>query len=216
MKNLDLFNTETSNTPQSLGAGAILLPAFALANEQNLLASLHQLVALSPFTKMHTPSGLAMSVATTSCGIAGWVSDAYGYRYSKKNPSTNLPWPPMPESFLQLAQQAADTAGYKNFVPDSCLINSYKVGAKMSLHQDKNEKDFSQPIVSVSLGLPATFLLGGLAREDKTIRIPLVHGDVIVWGGDARLFFHGVLSIKAGKHPLLGEQRINLTFRKAL
>ncbi len=216
MRNLDLFNSNPCNAIQTIGDGVVFLSEFALSNEQDLLTSLHQLVALSPFTKMYTPSGLAMSVTTTSCGLAGWVSDAYGYRYSKKNPSTNLPWPQMPESFLQLAQQAADTAGYKNFVPDSCLINRYQAGAKMSLHQDKNEKDFSQPIVSVSLGLPATFLFGGLAREDKTIRLPLEHGDVVVWGGPARLFFHGVLPIKAGKHPGLGEQRINLTFRKAL
>jgi alkylated DNA repair protein (DNA oxidative demethylase) len=156
-----------------------------------------------------------MSVTTTSCGTAGWVSDAYGYRYTKRNLQSQQQWPPMPECFFTLAQTAAQTAGFENYSPDSCLINRYQVGAKMTLHQDKNEKDFSQPIVSVSLGLPAIFLLGGMERGDKTLRIPLTHGDVVVWGGPSRLRFHGVLPIKAGNHPLLGEQRINLTFRKA-
>lgn len=212
--NLDLFSD--LHKPLEICKDAILLPGFALIFEKELLEEIPKLTAASPLRKMHTPSGLPMSVATTSCGDAGWVSDAYGYRYSKRNPYSQKNWPIMPECFFELAQQAASEAGYKNFLPDSCLINSYQVGTKMSLHQDKDEKDFSQPIVSVSLGLPANFLLGGLLRKDKTICVPLKHGDVVVWGGAARLFFHGVLPIKAGSHPLLGEQRINLTFRKAL
>ena len=157
-----------------------------------------------------------MSVATSSCGTAGWVSDHYGYRYSRLNPATRQPWPDMPEVLLALASAAANSVGFTGFVPDSCLINYYQPGAKLTLHQDKNERDFSQPIVSVSLGLPAVFLMGGLARSDATQKLALSHGDVMVWGGPARMNYHGVLPIKPGTHPLVGEQRINLTFRKAL
>lgn len=214
--NLDLFTDQLVPLREEICVGAWLLRGFALEIETELLAEISKLVALAPLRKMFTPSGLPMSVMTTSCGTVGWRSDAYGYRYSKRDAHSQQDWPAMPDSFLQLAQRAAKAAGYENFIPDSCLINTYRVGAKMALHQDKNEKDFSQPIVSVSLGLPASFLLGGLTREDRSIRIPLVHGDVIVWGGTARLFFHGVLPIKSGVHPLVGEQRINLTFRKAL
>lgn len=214
--NLDLFSDSPHTGRESICEGALALRGFALPFETDLLNEIPKLISVSPLRTMYTPSGLAMSVTTTSCGTVGWRSDAYGYRYSKRDAHAQQDWPAMPASFLQLAQSAAKEAGYENFTPDSCLINCYKAGAKMSLHQDKNEKDFTQPIVSVSLGLPATFLFGGLLREDKTIRVPLVHGDVVVWGGSARLFFHGVLPVKAGKHPLLGEQRINLTFRKAL
>ena len=201
---------------EEICADVILLRGFALASEKELLRDIHQVSSLAPPRKMFTPSGLPMSVATTSCGNAGWITDAHGYRYSTRDTLSQQPWPEMPFSFLKLSTQAASTAGFENFTPDSCLINRYAVGAKMSLHQDKDEKDFSQPIVSVSLGLPATFLIGGLSRTDKTIKVPLTHGDVIVWGASARLFFHGVLPIKAGNHALLSEQRINLTFRKAL
>lgn len=214
--NFDLFKNEQSQWREEICADAFVLRGFALTIETDLLSEIAKLVVAAPLRKMFTPRGLPMSVTTTSCGSAGWVSDTYGYRYSKRNVQTQQNWPAIPSRFLNLAQQAAREAGYKNFVPDSCLINSYTAGAKMSLHQDNDEKDFSQPIVSVSLGLPATFLFGGLTREDKTIRIPLSHGDVVVWGGATRLFFHGVLPIKAGIHPLVGEQRINLTFRKAL
>jgi len=214
--NLDLFSQDSAQEHENICPGATLLRGFALPFETDLVRDISAVISAAPSQKMHTPSGLPMSVTTTSCGSVGWVSDAYGYRYTKRNVHSQQTWPALPKSFLNLAQTAALTAGFKDFVPDSCLINTYKVGAKMSLHQDKNEKDFSQPIVSVSLGLPATFLLGGLRREDKTLRIPLTHGDVVVWGAAARLFFHGVLPIKAGLHSLLGEQRINLTFRNAL
>ena len=214
--NLDLFADSPNTGRESIYEGAVVLRGFALPFETDLLNEIPKLITASPLRTMYTPSGLAMSVTTTSCGNAGWVSDAYGYRYAKRDAHSQQEWPMIPECFLLLAHQAATAAGYENFTPDSCLINCYKIGAKMSLHQDKNEKDVSQPIVSVSLGLPATFLFGGFQRENKTIRVPLTHGDVVVWGGSARLFFHGVLPIKAGNHLLLGEQRINLTFRKAL
>jgi alkylated DNA repair protein (DNA oxidative demethylase) len=170
---------------------------------------------LASFRHMMTPGGFAMSVATTSCGDLGWVSDKTGYRYAASDPLTGKAWPQMPASFKQLAKQAASMAGFANFEPDACLINRYQVGARMGLHQDKDEHDFSQPIVSVSLGLPAVFQMGGFARGDKTLKLPLYHGDVLVWGGESRLRFHGVLPVKAGYHPTVGEYRINLTFRKA-
>jgi alkylated DNA repair protein (DNA oxidative demethylase) len=214
--NLDLFNNTILSTREEICADVILLRGFALIVENLLLRDVESVISVAPLRKLFTPSGLPMSVATTSCGDAGWVSDSHGYRYSKRDARSQQDWPKIPNSFFELAQQAAHAADFDNFSPDSCLINSYKVGAKMSLHQDRNEKDFSQPIVSVSLGLPATFLIGGLLRNDKTIKVPLVHGDVVVWGASARLFFHGILPIKAGNHALLGEQRINLTFRKAL
>ncbi len=214
--NLDLFNEITVSPREEICTGVMLLRGFALAYEKPLLRDINSVISAAPLRKLFTPSGLPMSVTTTSCGDAGWVSDSYGYRYSKRDTRSQEDWPKMPNSLFQLAEQAADAAGFVNFEPDSCLINYYEVGAKMSLHQDKDEKDFTQPIVSVSLGLPATFLVGGLLRSDKTIKVPLVHGDVIVWGASARLFFHGILPIKAGNHAILGEQRINLTFRKAL
>jgi alkylated DNA repair protein (DNA oxidative demethylase) len=164
---------------------------------------------------MLTPGGQQMSVAMTNCGPAGWVTDRRGYRYQALDPDTGRPWPRMPAVFAELARQAASVAGYVEFEPDACLINRYVPGARMSLHQDKDERNFNEPIVSVSLGLPATFLLGGLRRADKAQRIPLSHGDVVVWGGPARLRFHGVLPIKPGLNDILGAERMNLTFRKA-
>lgn len=214
--NLDLFVHDQFPAHEEICTDAHVLRGFALEFETQLLSDIAKIIALSPLRKHYTPSGLPMSVTTTSCGCAGWVSNTHGYRYARRDSQTQQPWPAMPETFSALAKNAARVAGFESFTPDSCLINAYEIGAKMSLHQDRNEKDFTQPIVSVSLGLPAIFLFGGLTREDKTTRIPLAHGDVVVWGGSARLFFHGVLPIKAGKHPLIGEQRINLTFRKAL
>jgi len=163
---------------------------------------------------MITPGGLPMSVTTSNCGALGWVSDKNGYRYAARDPKTGTPWPAMPSSFRQLAEQAANTAGFGYFNSDACLINCYRPGAKMGLHQDKDEQDFTQPIVSVSLGIPAMFQMGGFARGDKTLKLPLYHGDVLVWGGESRLRFHGVMPLKPANHPALGECRINLTFRK--
>jgi DNA oxidative demethylase len=164
---------------------------------------------------MITPGGYRMSVAMTNCGSLGWVTEKTGYRYDAIDPLTQRPWPPMPEAFLRLAAGAAAAAGFANFVPDACLINRYEPGAKLSLHQDRDERDFDQPIVSVSLGIPAVFLFGGLKRADKTARVAVTHGDVVVWGGPARLRYHGVMPLKDAEHALLGRQRINLTLRKA-
>jgi len=164
---------------------------------------------------MVTPGGFEMSVAMTSCGAAGWVTDRHGYRYDRRDPASGSPWPPIPEIFRDLAGAAAAEAGFPGFRPDACLINRYEPGARMSLHQDRDEQDFENPIVSVSLGLPAIFLFGGLKRSDKPNRYRLEHGDVVVWGGRARLFFHGVAPLADGEHGLLGRQRINLTFRRA-
>jgi alkylated DNA repair protein (DNA oxidative demethylase) len=199
-----------------LGPGAVVLHGFATTEEAALLAAFREVVAQSPFRHMVTPGGFRMSVAMTNCGALGWVSEPTGYRYTNLDPETGRPWPTMPDAFLMLATGAAARAGYEGFVPDACLVNRYEPGAKLSLHQDKDERDFGAPIVSVSLGVPAVFLFGGLRRADKPSRVPLKHGDVVVWGGSDRLRYHGVMPIKDGYHPLLGHHRINLTFRKAV
>jgi alkylated DNA repair protein (DNA oxidative demethylase) len=200
----------------AMAPGAMLLRGYALSRETALLAAIEAVAADAPFRHMMTPGGYTMSVAMTTCGSAGWVTDRKGYRYSPTDPLSGKPWPPMPAPFRALAATAAEEAGYAGFQPDSCLINRYEPGTKLSLHQDQDEKDYSQPIVSVSLGLPATFLFGGPKRGDPTAKFPLVHGDIAVWGGPSRLFFHGVATLKDGDHPLLGKKRINLTFRRAL
>jgi alkylated DNA repair protein (DNA oxidative demethylase) len=211
---VDLF-ANTLELGLSLAEGAVLLRGFALQDEATLLNDIKLIVAQSPLRHMMTPGGFTMSVAMTNCGKLGWVTDRKGYRYDALDPNTGASWPAMPATFLALATQAALEAGFADFVPDACLINQYKVGARMSLHQDKNERDFNQPIVSVSLGVPATFLLGGFERADKTVKTLLNHGDVIVWGGASRLRYHGVLPLKAEHHPAFGSCRINMTFRKA-
>jgi alkylated DNA repair protein (DNA oxidative demethylase) len=200
---------------QELSAGAYLLRGFALPDEDGLLEGLRSVTAQAPFRNMITPGGFRMSVAMTNCGPLGWVTDRTGYRYDAVDPESGRKWPEMPTVFLRLAQHAAEEAGFPGFTPDACLVNRYEAGAKLSLHQDKDEKDFGAPIVSVSLGIPAVFLFGGLKRSDKSERISVSHGDVIVWGGPSRLRYHGVTPLKAGYHPFWGEYRINLTFRKA-
>jgi alkylated DNA repair protein (DNA oxidative demethylase) len=200
---------------QALAPGATLLRAFATPEEMQLLQDLSILAAQAPFRHMVTPGGYRMSVAMTNCGALGWVTDRTGYRYDAIDPESGKPWPRMPASFLKLAINAAAQASFPGFVPDACLVNRYLHGARLSLHQDRNERDFSAPIVSVSLGLPAVFLFGGLERGEKPNRVPLEHGDVVVWGGPARMRYHGVLPLNEGHHPLLGHQRVNLTFRKA-
>lgn len=194
--------------------GALLLPDFARDVEEPLLAALEKIIEAAPVRHMVTPGGHRMSVAMTNCGAFGWVTDLTGYRYDHFDHESRQPWPEMPAIFLDLATRAAEKAGYENFAPDACLINQYLPGAKMGLHQDKDEKDFSAPIVSVSLGLPATFLFGGAKRNDPTQAFPLQHCDVTVWGRETRLFFHGIKSLKEGHHERLGGKRINLTFRK--
>ncbi|EJM69978.1 DNA oxidative demethylase AlkB [Pseudomonas sp. GM55] len=214
----DLFaNAEPEQQPrrEQIGEQSYVLRGFALPWLERLLPALEAVLTAAPFRQMITPGGFTMSVALSSCGTFGWTTDRSGYRYTRHDPQTGQPWPRMPEVFLQLAQAAAQAAGFSEFAPDSCLINRYIPGAKMSLHQDKDEHSYDAPIVSVSLGLPAMFLFGGFARSDKSQRIPLLHGDIVVWGGVDRLRYHGVLPIKDGHHPRLGEQRINFTFRTA-
>ena len=192
----------------------MLLRGFVGPLESGLIAALRDIVARAPFRHMATPGGHQMSVAMTNCGSAGWITDRTGYRYAANDPETEKPWPAMPPLLCDLAGQAADRAGFAGFAPDVCLINRYRPGARMSLHQDRDEHDFGAPIVSVSLGLPAIFLFGGLKRSDKARRYRLEHGDIAVWGGPARLVFHGIAPLADGEHPLMGRQRINLTFRK--
>ena len=197
-----------------MAEGAVLLRGFAKSFEAELIEALRDIAAQAPFRHMITPGGHRMSVAMSNCGGLGWVTDRSGYRYDASDPETGKPWPAMPPLFRELARQAAAEAGFDGFSPDACLINRYQSGARMSLHQDKDELDFGAPIVSVSLGLPATFLFGGSRRSDKPRRFRLEHGDVAVWGGPARLRFHGVAPLADGEHALMGRQRINLTFRK--
>jgi alkylated DNA repair protein (DNA oxidative demethylase) len=194
----------------------VVLRRFALQTEDAILEAIAQVARLAPFRHMVTPGGFRMSVAMTNCGTVGWVTSRAGYRYSPTDPESGQPWPPMPGPLLDLAVSAAELAGFAGFAPDACLINRYEPGSRLSLHQDKDERDYEAPIVSVSLGLNATFLFGGLTRKDPQKRIDLVHGDVIVWGDQARLAYHGVAPLKDGRHPRLGNRRINLTFRKAL
>jgi DNA oxidative demethylase len=210
-----LFHDE-SLTLQTIAEGAILLRGFALADAPQILEELKKISEHAPPRHMITPGGHSMSVAMTNCGTSGWTTDRRGYRYATIDPETNRPWPPMPNIFSELAVRSAAAAGYQNFDPDSCLINFYEPKSKMSLHQDKNEQDYSQPIVSVSLGLPATFLFGGMERSSPTRKIRLEHGDVAVWGGISRLVYHGIAPLKPGNHPEAGSWRINLTFRKSL
>ncbi len=196
--------------------GAIVLRAFAAPEAAALMEALADIVAAAPFRHMVTPGGYSMSVAMTNCGQAGWVTDRTGYRYDPIDPLTGRPWPAMPPVFRQLAARAAAAGGFPAFEPDACLVNRYEPGSKLSLHQDRNERDFGAPIVSVSLGLPAVFLFGGLRRRERPRRIRLESGDVVVWGGPARLVFHGVGMLADGEHELTGRCRINLTFRAAL
>jgi alkylated DNA repair protein (DNA oxidative demethylase) len=215
---LDLFESRAAVEPQPepLGPGAVILRGAALPGAALLLAAVEGLVNQAPLRFMTTPGGYRMSVAMTNCGEAGWVTDRSGYRYDAIDPLTGHPWPAMPSVFGDLACAAAATAGFRDFSPDACLINRYEPGARLSLHQDRNERDFAAPIVSVSLGLPAVFLFGGTQRSARPRRALLQHGDVVVWGGPARLNFHGVMPLKEGLHSLLGRCRVNLTFRKAL
>lgn len=193
-----------------------LLRGFALPAETEIIRAIHNITLTHPLRHMTTPGGYTMSVAMTNCGEYGWMSDQKGYRYATTDPLNNTAWPAMPGAFLALAQSAAQQAGFSHFNPNACLINCYKPGSKMSLHQDKDEQDFSNPIVSVSLGIPATFMFGGLQRQDPTENILLHHGDVVVWGGTRRLAFHGIKPLKENHHPVLGSKRYNLTFRKAV
>jgi alkylated DNA repair protein (DNA oxidative demethylase) len=212
----DLFADIRDDQPacEELAEGAALLRNFFAAEQPDVIAALRIIVKAAPFRHLVTPGGHTMSVAMTNCGRVGWVSDPSGYRYDPVDPDSSKPWPEMPAPFRDLAARAAVRAGFDAFVPDACLINRYKPGAKLSLHQDKDELDLRAPIVSVSLGLPATFLFGGLTRSAPQKRYRLTHGDVVVWGSPSRLAYHGVAPLPDGEHPVMGGQRINLTFRK--
>jgi len=212
----DLFDiAEVLPVREEIAEGAMLLRGFARPIQHDLLTEIDGIVARSPFRHMSTPGGHQMSVAMTNCGSLGWVTDQTGYRYDGIDPATGKPWPEMPAVFRELAGRAAAQAGFAGFRPEACLVNRYEPGTRLSLHQDRDEKNYDAPIVSVSLGLPATFLWGGVRRADRPVRYRLVHGDVVVWGGPSRLTFHGVAPLADGEHALLGRKRINLTFRKA-
>jgi alkylated DNA repair protein (DNA oxidative demethylase) len=213
LETLELFNT--CDQRQRLGECTFVLRGFALPYASKLIPAIADIEAMSPFRHMVTPGGFTMSVALTNCGTLGWTTDRSGYRYTRTDPASGKPWPLMPEAFDKLAREAAMAAGFPGFEPDACLLNRYLPGTRLSLHQDRNERDYQAPIVSVSLGMEAIFLLGGHSRSARTIRVPLHHGDVMVWGGVDRLRYHGVLPLKDEPHPLLGSQRINFTFRKA-
>lgn len=218
--NLDLFGEDGDDGAVQggrvvLGPQSLVLRGFALPRMDALLAGVDAVAAQAPFRHMETPGGYTMSVALTNCGQLGWTSDARGYRYTRTDPLSGQPWPAMPPAFMLLAQAAAAEAGFPGFEPDACLVNRYEPGSRLSLHQDRNERDYGAPIVSVSLGMPAMFLFGGEQRADKASRTPLFHGDVVVWGGVDRLHYHGIMPIKDLPHPRLGSQRINFTIRRA-
>ncbi|MET3714011.1 DNA oxidative demethylase AlkB [Pseudomonas sp. PvP001] len=200
---------------EALGEQTFVLRGFALPWLEEILPALREVLRAAPFRRMETPGGHTMSVALSNCGQFGWSTDARGYCYVSDDPLTGRPWPALPDVLHTLAREAAAAAGFDDFSPDACLLNRYVPGAKMSLHQDRDERDYGAPIVSVSLGLAAMFQLGGLQRSDRPLRVPLLHGDVMVWGGVDRLRFHGVLPLKEGVHPVMGPQRINFTLRKA-
>jgi len=213
----DLFGAEAQAGAgaEALAEGATILRRFVEPQAPALVEAVASLVAAAPFRHMVTPGGYTMSIEMTNCGRLGWVTDRRGYRYVTTDPSTRRPWPPLPTIFRDVATSAAAAAGFPGFEPDACLVNRYEPGTRLSLHRDEDERDLSAPVVSVSLGLPATFLFGGKRRGDPTVKIPLEHGDVVVWGGPARLNYHGVAPLAEGEHPLLGRRRVNLTFRKA-
>ncbi len=211
----DLFENESlPPSRELLEEGAVLLRGFAKSETARLLEEVARVAEAAPFRHLVTPGGHTMSVAMTNCGRVGWVSDRSGYRYDPIDPGSKQHWPDFPPLILDLAVRAAAEAGFANYDPDACLINRYVAGAKLGLHQDRDENDAWAPIVSVSLGLPATFLWGGKRRADPTRRMLLENGDIVVWGGPARFVYHGVAPLKAGEHPLTGAARINLTFRK--
>jgi len=215
MQTFDLFSDATPGQPEPMGPRAFLLRGFALPRVDELLPAIARVTDAAPFRHMVTPGGSPRRVALPTGGTRGGTPARHGYRSSRTAPATGLPWPAMPEAFAALAREAAEAAGFPRFEPDACLINRYLPGARMSLHQDMNERDLDAPIVSVSLGMPAIFLFGGHRRSDKPARIGLHHGDIAVWGGPDRLRYHGVMPLSDVPHPVLGSQRINFTFRKA-
>jgi alkylated DNA repair protein (DNA oxidative demethylase) len=213
---VDLFDDLPAHpdaAPTPIAPGAVLLHAFARDGAPSLLQAVESVLQQAPLRHLQTPGGYTMSVAMSNCGALGWVSSANGYRYTACDPLSGQPWPAIPACLLDLARRAAEQAGYPHFAPDAALINEYVPGAKLSLHQDKDELDLRAPIVSLSLGLPAVFLFGTPSRKDRPQRYRLVHGDVVVWGGASRLAYHGVNALADGEHALLGRRRLNVTFR---
>lgn len=213
----DLFadDAQLAGTATALGPQAVVLRGYALPWVDALWPALQRVLAQAPFRRMVTPGGQTMSVPLSNCGALGWTSSRAGYRYRPDDPDSGRPWPPMPAVLAQLGQAAAAEAGFAGFAPDAALVNRYRPGTRLSLHQDRNERDFGQPIVSISLGVPAVFLWGGATRAERPARVPLFHGDVAVWGGADRLRYHGVAPVAAAQHPLTGAERINVTLRKA-
>ncbi|AFC86565.1 DNA oxidative demethylase AlkB [Frateuria aurantia] len=212
---LDLFTATHADAGEQIGAGTWLFRQRALPEVAALAGGLRLILAQAPWRHLITPGGHRMAVAMTNCGTLGWHSDEAGYRYQPVDPLSGHPWPAMPPAFAELARQAAALAGYPDFHPDACLINRYRPGAGLSLHQDRNEQDHGQPVVSVSLGMEARFLWGGLQRGQTALKLPLYHGDILVWGGPDRLRFHGIAPLQGPPHPEWGLKRINLTFRRA-
>ncbi|WP_336718368.1 MULTISPECIES: DNA oxidative demethylase AlkB [Asaia] len=208
----DLFSA--ARQPALLAPGALFLPGAARAMQARLMQQLHEIMAQAPLRRLETPGGRRFSVEMTNCGALGWHSDKAGYRYESRDPLSGAAWPEMPDNWLELARIMAEQAGYPGFVPQTCLINCYAPGARMGLHQDRDETALESPIVSVSLGVAAQFLFGGLERTAPTRKLSLLSGDVVVWGGPSRLFYHGIAPLKPGHHELTGDRRWNLTFRR--
>lgn len=200
---------------ETLGPGACLLRGFAAEAQAALTEEVEAIATRAAFRHLTTPGGHVMSVAMTNAGPLGWVCDRRGYRYETVDPLTGLAWPPIPALVLELAGRAASRAGFAYPAPDACLVNRYAAGTRLSLHQDRNERDLADPIVSFSLGLPAVFLFGGPRRTDPTRRLRLCSGDVVVWGGPSRMAYHGIAPLAGGTHLLTGPFRYNLTLRHA-
>lgn len=214
--NLDLFNDGSERLRmwrEDIYPGAVVLRRFALKQDKELLDALLNVISQSPLRESFTPGGFKMSVLTSGCGDYGSSNDG-DYRMDPIDPVTKLPWPNMPEIFYELGVNAAKEAGFVGYEPNMTHINQYSPGSKLGMHQDRGESDTDSPIVSLSLGLPAVFKLGGFERSAPVKPITLEHGDVIVWGGASRMRFHGILPIKAGIHHMVGSFRYNLTVRR--
>lgn len=198
-----------------LAEGAMVLRRFATPVVVALMEGVEAVVAQSPLRRLIVPNGRPMRIEMTNCGLVGWVNIDGRYRYSRVDPLTGRSWPGMPATFRRIAGAAASAAGYPDFQPAVCIINRYAVGADLQMHQDRDDTQDRQPVVSVSLGLPAIFHFGGQGRGEKPLTIPLDDGDVVVWGGASRMHRHGVAPVAPGVHPRTGAYRYNLTFRTA-
>ena len=209
----DLFSTIAPEI-EELFPGVFLFRSYV--NEQDFMEAVISTTKKIPFRHMITPGGKKINVSGTSMGDCGWYSDRRGYRYERIDPITGNNWPKIPKNISSVVSNAAKKVGFGGFIPDSCFINCYKPGVALTAHIDQDEVDFSQPIVSVSLGVSAIFQIFGEKRNGKVINIPLHSGDLLIFGGTARKFYHGVKKLKDQTHPLTNNLRINLTFRRAL